>query len=168
MAAINIAYNQYIGLTTTNLQSLANSATVGWQSARIDNQTLINALDYEITIKLTTANTAPANDKAIYIYASPAGTIDGGTTWLHCDGGTATLPSGTESAYTITSPNDLVLLGVLNYTTQNMTCQKTFLLSNAFGFFMPDGFSLVIVNFSGAALGTGCTVGYRSVYQTVV
>lgn len=152
-------------MTITNLESLASSATVGWQSARVDNQSSVKAIDYEIFVKLTTANTAPANDKAAYIYVSPAITTDGGSTWLHSDGGTATLPSGSEAAYTIASPNNLKLLGVLNYTTQQMVMQGSFLLSNAVGKTMPDGFSIIIINFTGAALSTGNVVAYRAITQ---
>lgn len=167
MATINIAYGSYTAMTVTNLQSLASSATAGWQSARVDNQTSVKALDYEIFVKLTTANTAPANDKAAYIYISPAITTDGGTTWLQSDQGTATLPTGTEGTTTIASPNDLKLLGVLSYTTQQMVMQGGFLLSNAVGQSMPDGFSIIIINFTGAALSTSCVVAYRSITNTV-
>ncbi|HEX9060851.1 MAG TPA: hypothetical protein VF941_11785 [Clostridia bacterium] len=153
-------------MTVTNLQSLASSATAGWQSARVDNQTATKALDYEIVVKLTTANTAPANDKAAYVYLSPAVTTDGGTTWLQADQGTATLPTGTEGTTTIASPNDLKLLGVLSYTTQNMTMQGVFNISNAVGQFMPDGWSIIIINFTGAALATGCVVSYRALNIT--
>ena len=54
-------------MTVTNLQSLASSATAGWQSARVSNLTTL-ATDYEIFVKLTTANTAPASDKCMYVY----------------------------------------------------------------------------------------------------
>lgn len=168
MAIINQSYGSYTALTVTNLNSLANSATVGWQSARVDNQTATKALDYEIAVKLATAATAPANDKAVYVYLSPAVTTDGGTTWIHADGGTATLPSGTESAYTIANPNNLTLLGMLNYTTTSQLMQGTFFLSQCFAS-MPDGFSIVIVDFTGAALGaSGNVVAYRAITQTVV
>lgn len=167
MATVNIAYGSYTALTVTNLQSLASSATAGWQSARIDNQSSVKALDYEIFVKLTTANTAPANDRAMYVYVSPAITTDGGTTWLHTDQGTTTLPTGTEGTTTIASPNSLKLLGVLPYTTQQMVCQNSFNLSNAVGSSMPDGFSLIIINFSGAALSTACVVAYRAITETV-
>lgn len=162
----NVSYGSYTAITVTNLQSLASSATAGWQSGRIDNQTSVKALDYEIFVKLTTANTAPANDKAAYVYVSPAITTDGGTTWLQSDGGTTTLPSGTEGTYTTASPNDLYLLGVLSYTTQQMIMQRNFLLSNAFGISMPDGFSIIINNFTGAALSTSCVVAYRAITTT--
>lgn len=158
-------YGTYTALTVTSLQSLASSATAGWQSDRVDNQTTVRAIDYEIVVKLTTANTAPANDRAAYVFVSPAVTTDGGTTWLHADGGTATLPSGTQGTYTIggvTTTNNLGLLGVLAYTTQNQTMQAVFRLSDLYDT-MPDGFSIIIVNFTGAALSTACVVAYRAI-----
>lgn len=167
MATVNIAYGTYTAMTVTNLQSLASSATAGWQSARVDNQSSVKALDYEIVVKLTTANTAPANDKAMYVYISPAVTTDGGTTWLQADQGTTTLPTGSEGTTTIATPNDLRLLGILSYTTQQMVCQGVFNLSDAVGQSMPDGFSIIIVNYSGAALSTGCVVSYRAITQTI-
>src|SRR4051794_36930783 len=166
MTTNNVAYGSYTAMTVTNLQSLASSATAGWQSARVDNQTSVKALDYEIFVKLTTANTAPANDQAAYVYISPAITTDGGTTWLHADQGTTTLPTGTEGTTTIASPNNLKLLGVLNYKTQNMTMQGWWNLSNVCGQFMPDGFSIIIINFTGAALSTSCVVAYRAITET--
>lgn len=167
MATVNIAYGAYTAVTVTNLQSLASSATAGWRSALIDNQTSVKALDYEIFVKLTTANTAPANDRAAYIYAVPSITTDGGSTWLVSDQGTTTLPTTSEGTTTIANPNNMKLLGVLNYTTQNMTMQGSFMLSNAVGASMPDGFSIIIVNFTGAALSTACVVAYRAITQTI-
>lgn len=170
MATVNVAYGTYTALTVTNLQSLASSATAGWQSARIDNQTSVKALDYEITIKLPMANTAAANEKAVYVFASLAITTDGGTTWLQSDGGTTTLPSGSEGTYSIagvTTTNNLAGPKRLAYTTTNQTIQATFMLSEIAGWNMPDGFSLIIVNYSGAALSTGCVVAYRAITQTV-
>jgi hypothetical protein len=166
MATQNIAYGSYTAVTVTALQSLASSATAGWQSGRISNVST-KAIDYNIFVKLTTANTAPANDKAAYVYISPAISTDGGTTWLQSDGGTTTLPSGTEGTYTIASPNNLKLLGVLSYTTQQMVMQGSFSLSGAVGLSMPEGFSIIIVNYTGAALSTSCVVAYEAITQTV-
>lgn len=164
----NTAYGSYTAVTVTNLQSLTSSATAGWQSGRIDNQTSAKALDYEIFVKLTTANTAPAAPSEAYVYISTAMTTDGGSTWLHADGGTATLPSGSEGTYTIASPNNLKLLGVLAYKTQNMTMQGSWNLSTVMGLgqSMPDGFSIIIINNTGAALSTSCVVAYRAITET--
>lgn len=166
MATQNISYGSYTAITVTNLQSLASSATAGWQSGRISNVST-KALDYNIFVKLTTANTAPANDKAAYIYVSPAISTDGGTTWLQSDGGTTTLPSGSEGTYTIASPNNLKLLGVLSYTTQQMVMQGSFNLSGAVGQSMPEGFSIIIINYTGAALSTSCVVAYEAITNTI-
>lgn len=167
MAEQKIKYGTTTALAVTALNSLANSATVGWQSARVSNLSTL-ALDYEIMVKLTMANTAPANDKAVYVYAVPWYTSDGGTTWFASSGGTTTLPGGTDSAYTIASPHNLKLLGVLNYTTQQMVLQDTFLLSNAFGNNMPDGFSIVIIDYSGAAVAASTNlVDYTPITNTI-
>ena len=167
MAILKPSYGATVVMTVTNLQSLASSATVGWQSDKVSNLSAL-ANDFEIFVKLTTANTAPANDKAMYVYVCPFYTTDAGTTWFAASQGTTTLPTGTEGASTIASPNNLRLLGVLNYTTQNMTVQDTFMLSNAFGSHLPDGWSVVIINFSGAALSTGCVVDYSPINDVLV
>src|SRR5690348_5653141 len=167
MATINVAYGSYTAMTVTNLQSLASSATAGWQSARVDNQTSVKADNYEIFVKLTTANTAPANDKTAYVYVSPAITTDGGTTWLQADQGTTTLPTGTEGTTTIANPNNLKLIGQLNYTTQQMVMQGFFSLCPSAMADCPDGFSIIIIDFTGAALSTSCVVAYRAITYTV-
>lgn len=154
-------------LAVTALQSLTSSATVGWGSVRVSNLSTL-ATDYEIMVKLTTANTAPANDKCMYVFVVPWYTSDAGTTWFPSSQGTATLPSGTDAAATIASPHNLRLLGVLNYTTAQMIVQDTFLLSNCFGNRMPDGWSLTIINFSGAALSTACICDYSPINDILV
>jgi len=123
------------------------------------------ALDYEIFVKATTANTTPANDKAVYVYVCPA--YYDGSTWYYADGGTGTLPSSADAGYTIASPNDLRLGMVLNYTTQQMVMQGSFLLSSVFGNLMPDGFLVIIVNYTGAALSTGCMVNHTPMKLTI-
>lgn len=154
----------YTALTVTNLHSLASSATAGWQSARIDNRST-KALDYEIMVLLDMANTAPANDKMVYVYVCPM--MYDGSAWQVTDGGTTTLPSGSEGTYTIANPNNLVLLGALNYTTQNQNVQKVMSLKSVLGASLPDGFSIIIVNYSGAALAaSGNVVAHRAIKET--
>lgn len=160
-------YRSNVTMTVTNLQSLASSATAGWQSARVSNLTTV-ALDYQVAVKLPTANTLPANQKAMYIYVVGWYTDDNGSTWYASSGGTTTLPSGSEGTYTIADPNNLRMGCVLNYTTQNMTVQDSFLLSNVFGNNLPQAWSLVIINFSGAALSTGCIVSYSPINSKTI
>lgn len=166
MATQNIAYGSANVLAVTALQSLASSATVGWKSVLVDNTTVL-ADDYRVYVSLTTANTAPGNDKAMYVYACAASKDNGGT-FRYADGGTTTLPTSADAAYTIANPNDLTLLGVLSYTTQQQVCQGTFFLSQAFGQSLPEGFLIIIVNFSGAALSTGCVVETKPITFTTV
>lgn len=155
-----------VSMTVTNLQSLASSATVGWQSDRVSNLST-KATDYMLFVKLTTANTAPANDKAMYVWICPWYTTDGGSTWYASSQGTTTLPTGSQGASTIAQPHNLRLLGVLNYTTQQMVVQDTFMISNCIGT-LPHGWSVIITNFSGAALSTGCIVEYVPVNNKYV
>ena len=148
-------------MTITNLNSLASGQYAGWQSAKVDD-TLTKALDYEIAVKLTMANTAPANDKVAYVYAVPW--YYDGSSWFPADIGTTTLPTGTEATVTIASPNDIKLLGVLNYTTQQMVLEGVFSLLNAFGQYLPDGWSLVIINYTGAAIAASDNmVAYKAI-----
>ena len=140
-----------VQMDTIGLGAKASSATVGWQSDSVGLRQH-KCTDVKIGVKISMANTAPANDKAVYVYVYPI--WYNGSTWYFASGGTTTLPSGANSTYTIASPNNLRLLGVLSYTTTNMVLQDQFILSNAFGSTMPDAFGLVIVNFSGAAIHT--------------
>ena len=140
-----------VQMDTAGLGAMANSATVGWQSDSVGLRQH-KCTDVKIGVKISMANTAPANDKAVYVYVYPI--WYDGSTWYFTSGGTTTFPSGANSTYTIASPNNLRLLGVLSYTTTNMVLQDQFILSNAFGSTMPDAFGLVIVDFSGAALHT--------------
>lgn len=154
------AYGADTSLAVTALNSLASSATAGWKSARVSNLST-KASDYLIGVKLTMANTTPASDKAVYVYVCPWFTTDGGSTWYASSGGTTTLPTDGDAAYTIASPNDLRLLGVLSYTAQNQVLQSVWPLSKCFGNKLPHGFSIIIVNFSGAAISGSGNIVYH-------
>jgi hypothetical protein len=161
------SYGSTVVMTVTNLQSLASSATACWKSDRVSNLATL-ATDYEINIKLTTAAGAPANDKAMYVMIVAWYTSDAGTTWFPSSGGTATLITTGEGTYTIASPNNFRLLGVLNHTTNAGIEADTFLLSNCFGSRLPDAWQIVIENFSGNALSTGCIVQYSPINDLLV
>lgn len=164
MVTYSETYGTYSGLVVTSLASMAASATAGWQSVRVDNTTE-KAQDYEIHVKLPMANTAPGGAKQVTICISPA-TYDG-STWFHSDQGTATLPTGAQGTTTIAVPNNLAVLDTLPYTTQNMTIQRTMRLSSFFGYgCMPMGFSIIIINDTGAAIGASPLVGVVPIHAT--
>ncbi len=153
-------------MTVTNLNSLANSATVGWQSDTVINRTR-QATDYRIFVKATMSNTAPANDKQIYLYIAPF--YYDGTSYLGPSLGTTSQATGVQGACTIASaaPNNLILLGVLSYSTQNMVLQSTFSLSSIFGKSLPDAWSLVLINYTGSNISaSGNNVYFKPVYVT--
>ena len=149
-----------VQMAVTALNSLANSATAGWQSARVDN-TSEGAGEYDINIKIDLANTAAANDKAIYVYLVPW-FYDGSAWTPGADGGTATLPGGTEGTYTIGATHNLRPVKVLAYTAADQVVCGQFTLTG-----VGDGWSLVIVNYTGAAIAaSGNVVQYKPVHYT--
>jgi hypothetical protein len=151
-------------MTITALNSLANSATAGWKSDTLDLRSR-KCSDMKFGIKITMANTAPANDKAVYVYAIPW--WYDGSAWYSASGGTTTLPTGGQASYTFAQPNNFRLLGVLAYTTQNMVLQDQFLLSNAFGNVMPDMVQIFVLDYSGAAVhSSGNALYYSPIYKT--
>lgn len=166
---INPTWGTYTAMTVTNLQSLANDASdvyAGWQSARVDVQTSVKADDYHITVDLSTAATAPANDQVAYVYLVPWMTTDGGTTWIAGGNfGTTTLPTGSEGTANMSDPNSMRGPITLPYKITSQRMQKGFFLSELISA-MPDGWSLAIRNCSGAALSTGCVVAYRAITYT--
>ena len=123
MASETQEYGSYEALTLTSLASLANSATVGWISAIIDNRTT-KATDYKFLFTFPMANTAPANDKAVYVFAVPA--VHNGSAWVLADGGTTTLPTAGPAGYTfagITTTNNFRPLASLAYTAADQAVQ---------------------------------------------
>lgn len=168
MATINIAYGTWVSMTATNLQSLANDATdpfAGWQSARVDNQTSAKADDYEIQILLSTAATAPANDKAVYVYLVPW--VYDGSAWTPAANlGTTTRPTGSEGTASITDPNSMKGPIALPYMITSQPIDGFITVGQLCGGIVPDGWSLAVRNCTGAALGTGCVVAYRPITYT--
>jgi len=168
MADVKTAYGTYTALTVTNLQSLANDGTDpygGWQSDRVDNRSTL-ALDYEVVVDLSTANTAPANDQAAYVYLVPW--VHNGSSWISGGNfGTTTLPTGTEGTASISDPNSMRGPIVIPYKVAQQRLQTYINVVEMCGE-CPDGWSLAIRNCTGAALGTGCVVAYRPITKTVV
>lgn len=163
----NIAYGTYTAMTVTNLQSLANDSSdpfSSWQSARVDNQTTTKASDYEIQILLSTANTAPANDQAVYVYVVPW-IYDGGSWTPAANFGTTTRPTGSEGTASISDANSMKGPVSIPYKIAQMPLDCFFTIGQMCGV-VPDGWSLALRNCTGAALSTGCVVAYRPITYT--
>lgn len=169
LTTINPAYQTYTTFTITNLESLANDATdpfSSWQSARVDNQTTNKYVDYEVICDLTTANTAPANDRAGYIYLVPW--IYNGSSWVAGGNfGTTTLPTGSEGTASISDPNSMKGPYPLPYKIAQQHLNGWFTVRQLCqADFCPDGWSLAFRNCTGAALSTGNVVAYRGLTLT--
>ena len=164
----NIAYGTYVAMTVTNLQSLANDATdpfAGWQSDRVDNKSATLADDYEVVFDLTTANTSPANDSAGYFYLVPW--VYDGSAWVAGGNlGTTTLPTGTEGTASLSDPNSMKGPIAVPYKIAQQHLNGYFNVAALCGGIVPDGWSLVFRNCTGAALSTGCVVSYRPITYT--
>lgn len=151
-------------LTTTNLQSLATSATAGWQSDGISNTTNLY-LDTLFQFVIAAVNTAPANSRAFFLFASHS--LDGGTTYtspLTGSQGTLTYPDVTTSAQVAK------LLGLLPYVTQNaVNNSPSYSMAATNGGVLPERFAVGLVNHSGlTTAASGNTVKSNGVYATVI
>lgn len=168
MTTENIAYGTWTALAVTALQSLTNDTTdpfAGWQSTRVDNQTTTKAIDYEVQILLSTAATAPANDKTVYVYLVPW-MYDGSTWTPAANFSTTTRPAATDSTASISDPNSMKLVAAIPYVITSQPLDAHFTVAAACGGIVPDGWSLALRNNCGAALGTGCVVAYRPITFT--
>ena len=135
MANLTQTYGTPVALTVTNLQSLAKyqSTDYAWLSARVD-LTGVNCLDVLINVHLTTANTAPANDKGVSIFIIPW-YKDAAAAWRPSDLGTTTAPVATEGkGVVITNTNGVnaPMLGFLCYNTATQALDGTFSLKSIF------------------------------------
>lgn len=155
-------------MTVTNLQSLANDATdpfAGWQSARVDNQTSVKAVDFEVQVLLSTAATSPANSQAAFVYVVPW--IYDGSAWTPAANfGTTTRPTGSEATASMSDPNSMKGPIALPYKITSQPLDVYFSIAALCQGIVPDGWSLAIRNATGAALGTGCVVAYRAITFT--
>jgi len=169
MTTENTSYGTYTAMTVTNLQSLAidttNSPYAGWQSARVDNQTSVKAIDFEVQILLSTAATAPDNDRTVYVYLVPW-MYDGSAWTPMANFGTTTRPTGSEGTANMSDPNSMRLAAAIPYAITSQPLDAFFNVAAICGGIVPDGWSLAIRNNCGAALGTGCVVAYRPITYT--
>ncbi len=154
----NIKYGTTTAITIT-LNSLASSATVGRQATVVTNA--VNLFDdVLVTIILSTAAGAPANDKAVYVYL--AGSEDG-TNYDQDDG----VIGATDAAYTVNAPSNLKGPIAVNCPTASKVYNKVFSLAQFFGGRVPLKWVPVVVNFEGQSLNaSGNSMSYTGITYT--
>jgi hypothetical protein len=159
-STLKLAFGTVTAMTVTNLNSLASSATAGWQSAVVDNTSDLYE-DAHVQVVVDMANTSPANDKTLYVFAY-AGLETTYTDPASGSEGTITLTNIT------TTGQNLKLIGTLAYETADMVIESAvFSVAAAFGGILPRKWGLVIINYTGAAIaGSGNTVKWTGVYRT--
>lgn len=165
MADIKQSFGTVASFTITNA-NLATSATAGWQSNAIDNSANLYA-DALVLVDLAAVNTAPANSRAIFLYAfgliDTAGSVYTNTGAASPAGseGTLTYPDVTTTA--VVAP----LLGVIPYTTQNVIHRGgPFSVARCFGGVLPPKWAIGMVNHSGMTLSV-TSIKYIEVKYTV-
>ncbi len=158
---------QSSAITVTNLNSLASSATAGWRSAAVDNTSNLY-LDIEVEITLDFANTAPANGKAVYVYAYAGD----GSVYETTGAATGGAPDGTEGTLTFpditANATGMRLAGVIPYVVADVPQTRFIRLAQAFSGGIPAKWGIALVNYTGAALAaSGNNIYWRGVYATV-
>ena len=154
--------------TTTNLQSLASSATAGWTGNSVDNTSNLY-LDALVSVVIAAVNTAPGSDKCVYLFAF-GGTNSSDLTTTGTSGGTV----GTEGTLTFPSistlPQLMPMFGRIPYPVQNRALNSGPLsVRRAFGGVLPPYHGTAILNFTGFTFAaSGNTVKRRGLYNTVV
>lgn len=165
MATITQTFGTATAFTITNA-NLATSATAGWQSNAIDNSTNLYD-DALVMADFAAVNTAPANSKAIFLYAFAIVDTAGS---LYTNTGSAQ-PSGTEGTLTFpditTLPVVAPLLGVIPYPTQNNILRSPpFSVARCFGGILPPKWAIGMVNHSGMTLSV-TSIKYIELKYTV-
>lgn len=165
MANVKLVYASPVTLTLTSA-NLTVSATAGWQSDGQDNTSNLY-LDALVQMKLAAVNTAPANLKAILLYAF--GVADGATTDYGSTGAAAVTGTvGTLTFPDVTSlPQVAPQLGYIPYPVQNVAIiTPPFSIARCFGGVLPAKYAIGMVNQSGMTLSV-TSIKIVPVYATV-
>lgn len=160
---------KFAGVTTLTIANanLATSPTAGWQSDAQDYSSNLY-LDALVQVKLAAVNTAPANNKAIYLYAFGLSDTSGSDYGTTGDG----VPSGTEGTLTfpdITTGQPVCpLLGIIPYTTQNkVIVSPLFSIARCFGGVLPPKVAIGMINYASMTLNV-TSIKILPVYLTVI
>lgn len=163
-ANVKEAFGTATAFTKTNA-NLVNSATAGWQSNSIDNSSNLY-LDALVSLELAAVNSAPANSKAVYMFAFA---LIEGTAWTSTGDGT---PNGSEGTLTYpdVTANPIVapVLGIVPYPIQNKAINGgPFSVASCFGSILPPKWAVGMINFSGMTLSV-TNIYYIEKYLTVI
>lgn len=163
MATLKLNYSSETNFTVTNLHSLASSDTAGWSSAYVDNTTNLY-LDALVQFVFDPANTAPANDRAFYIFAW--GSLSSSN--LPSTGATSGGTVGTQGSLTFPSILDRQQLPftVIPYIGQDTIIKsKALSICEILGITtLPPFWGVAVINYTGATIGaSGNTVSWRGV-----
>lgn len=130
--------NQSITCTIT---SLANNGQQG--SAAIDNTSNL-FLDALVQVQVKSAAAATSATGYVNIWAY--GTANGGTNYTDA-------VTGTNASQTLTSPPNVIKIGVINVVANSVTyVGGPFSVAAGFGGILPDHWGIVVENKSGATL----------------
>lgn len=160
MADAKIAYSSTNTAVSITLANLGNASARS--SAAIDNSSNLY-LDATLTVKIGNGTTT-GTDNAVYIYGygSQDNSLFGGPT------------SGTDAAV-LTTPTNLVQLGIISYSNPPFTSTDLSLyigsVALAFGGNLPKYWGIVVDNRTGASLvntAANHSVTYQGVYATGV
>lgn len=161
MSSLQPSYGSETSLTWSG--AIASSVTAARQSDAIDNTSTL-ADDLIVGVSIVFPNSAPANDKTVYLFA-------GG--WMGSTLGWEGSPalSGTDGAITLdadfTANATALHLARSCFMVQNKT--RVFLIPSVaavFGGTLPPKVAFVAVNYSGQTLTT-FTATYRTVTYTI-
>lgn len=152
-----ISYGTSTSLSCGGAASMASSQTSAISCVAIDNTSNL-AVDYLITVSVTTSASALGSDKAVYIYSYAS--EDGSNYELE----ESSSPSG-GGAYTLNSPNGFKNISTIPVVNTSKQYTRVFSLANAYGGVCPRKWGLIIENFTGQAL-TGFSATYTPInYQ---
>lgn len=164
-------------LNLTSFNSLASSATAGWSSTYVDNSSNLY-LDLLAYVKIAAVNTAPANNKAFYVFGASMHLTTAAPTDLPTTGASSgnTVANSASTAAALTFPSIatplpclLPTVRVIPYPVQNVTnTSPLFSLGRAFGGWIGLFNWWAVLNYSGMTIAaSGNLFSYRGVYSTV-
>ena len=158
MATVSPLY----GTSNQTITVTVNSLTTGSAraSTAIDNTSSL-AIDAHVFVTFSSATSATSATGYVAVYGY--GTSDGGTNYSESI-------TGTDAAITLTSPTNLMLLGIVNVVANSKVYKAgPFSFCKPYGLdYLPQKWGIVVVNQSAATLlSSGNTAIYQLVNATV-